>query len=249
MTIQDERDLLGLMRIGQVCAQTLHYMLEQVKPGITTGELDKLGAAMLRKLGARSAPILMYNYPGATCISINEQVAHGIPGTRVVQPGDVVNIDVSAEMGGYIADTGFSMIVPPAAPSVEQLLARTRAALELAIDGVTAGAPLNLIGKVVEGEARKYGYKVLRELGGHGVGRSLHEYPRNIPNYFAPKLKTRMTEGLVFTIEPFFNMGVGRIFQEKDGWTLSTPDGSLSAQFEHTVVVTRGKPVIVTALA
>lgn len=249
MTIQDERDLLGLMKIGRICAQTLHYMLNQVCAGISTAELDKMGAAMLRTHGARSAPILMYRYPASTCISINEEIAHGIPGKRVIQPGDVVNIDVSAELDGYIADTGASMIVPPAVEHAEKLLTRTQATLEKAIEVVTAGAPLNQIGRVIEGEARKFGYKILRELGGHGVGRSLHEYPRNIPNYFAPRLRTRMTEGLVFTVEPFLNLGIGKIKQSQDGWTLTSADGTLSAQFEHTVVVTRGKPVIVTALA
>lgn len=248
MTIQDERDLAGLMKIGKICAQTLHLMLDSIKPGMTTGDLDRIGADALRKSGARSAPIVIYNYPAATCISINEEVAHAIPGRRVIQPGDVVNVDVSAELDGYIADTGASMIVPPIAEPAEKLLVRTKNALDKALEVITAGAPLNQIGRVVEGEARKYGYKVLRELGGHGVGRSLHEYPRNIPNYFAPRLRTRMTEGLVFTVEPFFNMGVGKIQQGKDGWTLSSTDGSLSAQYEHTVVVTRGKPIIVTAL-
>jgi methionyl aminopeptidase len=248
MTIQNERDLLGLMRIGKICAQTLHYMIGEVRAGMTTGELDKLGAAHLRKLGARSAPMLMYRYPAATCISINEQIAHAIPGSRIIQPGDVVNVDVSAELDGYIADTGFTVVVPPAAEAAEKLLARTQAALNKAIDIITAGAPLNQIGRVVEGEARKHGYKVLRELGGHGVGRALHEYPRNIPNYFAPQLKSRMTDGMVFTVEPFFNTGTGVVVQEKDGWTLTSADKSLSAQFEHTVVVTRNKPVIVTAL-
>lgn len=249
MTIQDERDLLGLMKIGRICAQTLHYMVSQVCAGMTTADMDKMGAGMLRKHGARSAPILMYRYPASTCISINEEIAHGIPGKRVIQPGDVVNIDVSAELDGYIADTGFTVIVPPAVEAAEKLLARTQVAMEKAIEVVTAGAPLNQIGKVIEGEARKFGYKILRELGGHGVGRSLHEYPRNIPNYFSPRLRTRMTEGLVFTVEPFLNTGVGKIKQSDDGWTLTSADGSLSAQFEHTVVVTRGKPVIVTALA
>lgn len=249
MTIQDERDLLGLMKIGRICAQTLHDMLNQVCAGITTGEIDKYGAGILRKYGARSAPILMYRYPASTCISINEEIAHAVPGKRVIQPGDVVNIDVSAELDGYIADTGATIVVPPAAEAAEKLLARTQATMEKAIEVVTAGAPLNQIGRVIEGEARKFGYKILRELGGHGVGRSLHEYPRNIPNYFSPRLRTRMTEGLVFTVEPFLNMGIGKIKQSSDGWTLTSADGSLSAQFEHTIVVTRGKPVIVTALA
>lgn len=248
MVIRDENDVRGLLNIGRICALTLNYMLEQVEPGMTTAELDRLGAAFLAKHRARSAPILMYQYPGATCISINEQVAHGVPGSRVIQPGDVINIDVSAELDGYIGDTGASMIVPPVNPDAALLLKRTRATLDKAVDAVTANAPLNLIGRIVEGEARKYGYRTFRELGGHGVGRTLHEEPRNIPNYFQPRLRTKMVEGTVFTIEPFFTPGIGRIRTHDDKWTLLTVDGAISAQFEHTVIVTRGKPVITTLL-
>lgn len=140
------------------------------------------------------------------------------------------------------------MIVPPVDPAAELLLKRTRATLNKAIDAVTADAPLNLIGRIVEGEARKYGYRTFRELGGHGVGRTLHEDPRNIPNHFQPRLRTKMAEGTVFTIEPFFTPGIGRIRTHDDKWTLLTIDGAISAQFEHTVIVTRGKPIITTLL-
>lgn len=249
MIIQTEKDLAGLLKIGRICAQTMHHMLEHVQPGMTTAELDRIGAEFLKKHHARSAPILTYNYPGSTCISINEQVAHGIPGSRVIQPGDMVNVDVSAELDGYIGDTGFSMVVAPVSEEKRLLCDRTQAALNKALDVITDGAPLNLIGRVLEQEARRHGYKIIRELGGHGVGHTLHEPPRNIPNYFAPRLRTMITEGMVFTVEPFFTTGNGRIKTEADGWTLSTVDGSLSAQFEHSLVVTKGKPVILTALS
>lgn len=248
MSIDSDKDLLGLMKIGRICGLTLKYMGEQIEPGMTTSELDALGSAFLAKHGARSAPIITYNFPGSTCISINEEVAHGIPGSRVIQPGDMVNIDVSAELDGYFADTGATFPVPPVAEEVQRLCDATKRALEEAIKAVRAGQPLNVIGKAVEAEARKGGYAIIRELNGHGVGRKLHEAPRNIPNYFNPRAKEKMNDGLVITIEPFLNTGKGRIITAPDGWTLKTSDGSLTAQYEHTVIVTKDQPILVTAV-
>lgn len=248
MFVRDERDLRGLMKIGRICTQTMNYMLSQVEPGITTGELDKMGAAFLAKFGAKSAPMAFYNYPGHTCISVNEEVAHGIPGARVIQPGDVVNIDVSAVLDGYVGDTGASMVVPPANEVKVRLLERTKMVRDLAIEQITAGAPLNLIGRTIEGYGRKFGYRTFRELGGHGIGPGLHEEPRNIPNYWHPRLRDKMLEGSVFTVEPFYTTGKGRIRTLDDKWTIVTVDGALSAQFEHTIVVTRGKPILTTQL-
>lgn len=248
MIVRDERDLRGLIRIGRICTLTMNYMLAQVEPGISTGELDKMGAAFLAKHHAQSAPIAFYNYPGHTCISVNDEVAHGIPGSRVIKPGDVVNVDVSAVLDGYIGDTGASMVVPPSNEVKAKLIERTRATLEMTVDLLTAGAPLNIIGRTIEGQGRKFGYRTFRELGGHGVGPTLHEEPRNIPNYWNPRLRDRMMEGSVFTVEPFFTPGKGRIRTLEDKWTIVTLDGAISAQFEHTCVITRGKPVLTTLL-
>ncbi len=248
MTINDEHELLGLMEIGRICGQTIQHLAAHMQPGITTADLDQIGADFLAAQGARSAPILMYKFPGATCISINEEVAHGIPGPRVIQPGDIVNIDVSAEKDGFFADTGASFIVPPASPAKTHLLHSTQQALYRAIDAVQAGRPINVIGKAVESIARRSGYKIIRELNGHGVGRGLHESPRNIPNFYHPRARQPLTDGMVITIEPFFNTGTARVVQADDGWTLKTTDGSLSAQFEHTVVITQGQALIVTAV-
>lgn len=248
MIVDNDKDLVGLMAIGRICGLTIKHMAEQMEPGMTTRELDDIGAAFLAQHGARSAPIITYNFPGATCISINEEVAHGIPGDRVIQPGDIVNIDVSAELDGYYGDTGSSFIVPPSTPEKEHLLEHTKEALQKAIDAVQAGKPLNVIGKAVETVSRKSGYKIIKELNGHGVGRSLHETPRNIPNYYNPRARQKMEDGLVLTIEPFFNTGKAKIITAADGWTLKTTDGSLSAQFEHTVIITKDKAIIVTAV-
>jgi methionyl aminopeptidase len=248
MSIDNEQDVLALMRIGRIVGLTLQHMGAAIRPGMTTAELDDLGARFLVGHGARSAPILTYKFPGYTCISINDEAAHGIPGDRVIQPGDLVNVDVSAELDGYFADTGGSFAVPPVAPERQRLLDTTRRALEAALAVVRAGQPLNVIGKAVESVAHPAGYSILRELGGHGVGRSLHEPPHAVPHYFNPRARQRLTEGMVLTIEPFLTTGAIHVKTDPDGWTLRTVDGSLAAQFEHTIIVTRDQPVLVTAV-
>lgn len=246
MVVDNEKDLLGLMAIGRIVAQATHHMAKVMEPGMTTKELDDVGAAFLEKHGAHSAPISVYKFPGATCISINEEVAHGVPGTRVIQAGDLVNIDVSAELNGYFADTGATFVMPPSSPEKERLCESTRRALDSAIDSVKADVPLYVIGKACEAEAKRSGYKIIRELNGHGVGRGLHESPRNVPHFFTTRAKEKLREGTVLTIEPFFNTGNARIVTGADGWTLMTTDGSMTAQYEHTIIVTKDKPIIVT---
>ena len=248
MSITNDKDLQSLLRIGRVVGLAVKAMADALRPGITTKELDEIGERVLKEHGARSAPQLMYNFPGATCISINDEAAHGIPGARVVKAGDLVNLDVSAELDGFYADTGSSFAVPPISADNQMLLDHTRAALEAALDAVSAGKPINVIGKAVEAEARKGNFNIIRELGGHGIGRKLHEEPRNVPNYFTKRAAQPLTEGLVLTIEPFLTRGVGRVQTMPDGWTLRVPNGKPAAQFEHTVVITEGKPVLVTAV-
>lgn len=246
MTVENNQDLMGLMEIGRIVALAMQRIAQHLEPGITTGQLDTIGAAFLKKHGAQSAPILAYKFPGHTCISINDEAAHGIPGSRVVQPGDLVNIDVSAEKNGYWADTGRSFAVPPVTPENQRLLDSTEKALDIAIETAKAGVPINAIGKAIEQHARKHGYNVIEELGGHGVGRHIHEKP-SIHNHFVRRANRKLTEGLVVTLEPFLTMGARHIYTLEDGWTLKTDDGSLVAQFEHTVVITKGMPIIVTA--
>jgi methionyl aminopeptidase len=248
MSIDNERDLVALMKIGRIVGLTLQHMGEALQPGMTTAELDDIGAKFMAQHGARSAPILTYKFPGHTCISINDEAAHGIPGNRVIQPGDLVNIDVSAELDGFYADTGGSYAMPPTTSEKQRLLDTTRKALEAALSVVRAGQPLNVIGKAVEKIARPGGYGILRELGGHGVGRGLHEPPHNVPHFFNPRARQRLTEGMVLTIEPFLTTGAIHIKTSDDGWTLRTTDGSLAAQYEHTVIITKNKPILVTAV-
>ncbi|MBZ0288864.1 MAG: type I methionyl aminopeptidase [Anaerolineae bacterium] len=248
MTVETEEDLVGLMRIGRIVGLTLQHMQNAVRPGMTTADLDAIGAEFMLQNGARSAPILTYKFPGHTCISINDEAAHGIPGGRVIQPGDLVNIDVSAEMDGYYADTGASMQMPPFSPEKQRLCEFTQEALQAAIGVARAGQPINVIGRAVEEVARKGGYSIIRELGGHGVGKRLHEPPHAVPHHFVRRANQKLREGMVMTLEPFLTTGAIHVNTEADGWTLRTTDGSLAAQYEHTVIITKDAPILVTAV-
>lgn len=248
MTIETAEDLSELRKIGRIVAVTLQEMKTRAEPGMTTGELDRIGKGLLESYGARSAPQLTYNFPGATCISINEEAAHGIPGNRVIQPGDVVNIDVSAEKNGYFADTGGTFVVPPGNPLKDKLIAATQRALAEACQSASAGQPLNGIGKSIQNVARQTGFRIIRNLCSHGVGRGLHEEPGEIPGYYVPGDTRILHEGLVITIEPFLSTQSRFVSEGSDGWTLTGETGNLSAQFEHTLVITKGKPILLTVV-
>ncbi|CAE7785455.1 mapB [Symbiodinium microadriaticum] len=245
MTVDSDDQLAALKRVGQAVRETLALMRALARPGITPRDLDEIGRSKLRDFGARPAPELAYGFPGATCISVNEAIAHGVPDDRPLKTGDLVNIDVSAEIDGYWADSGASFAIGPASPEIRKLCRTTRRALQRAIESVRAGRPLNVIARAVGKEARRAGYRVIPELAGHGVGRSIHEAP-TVSNVYDPSNRQTLHEGLVITIEPFLTKGSGRIYQAEDGWTLKTVDGAPAAQFEHSLVVTRGQPVILT---
>ena len=247
MTVENDRDVRALMEIGQICGLALQYMLKKVEPGMKTKDLDALGEAYITKFGARSAPILAYKFPGFTCISINDEAAHGIPDDYVIQPGDMVNVDVCAELNGYIADTGASIPMPPVSVEYEQLCHYTQIALKKGCEAAVAGRRLNVIGKAIEKVAKQGGYTVIRELSGHGVGRTIHENP-SVPNYYTRRAKQKMKEGMVFTIEPFFSLGNGKVYTADDEWTVCSEDGTVAAQYEHTVIITNDQPILVTAV-
>lgn len=246
MTIETENDLVELQAIGKIVAQVLQEMMYRTEPGMTTGELDVIGKMLLEERGARSAPKITYNFPGYTCISINEEAAHGIPGARVIEPGDVVNIDVSAEKNGYFADTGGSFVVPPSSLEKDRLIESTKLALREACRRAKAGAPLNGIGRAIQSVAKKKGFRIVKNLCSHGVGRSLHEEPKEIPGYYEPRDKRVLREGQVITIEPFLSTRSRLVSEAGDGWTLVGTKGNLSAQFEHTMVITRNQPILLT---
>jgi methionyl aminopeptidase len=244
MTIETAEDLEGLRRIGRVVALTRDTMAARVAPGICTRELDDIGRRVLDAQGARSAPERI-GFPAATCISVNDEVAHGIPSDRVLCKGDLINIDVSAELDGYFADTGASFPVGRVPGRLHALLAATGQALSDAMKEARAGRPIRNVGRAVQRRARASGFSVIDSLCGHGVGRDLHE-PPSISNRFDPRDRSRFWEGLVMTIEPFLTTRATSVYEEDDGWTLKTPDGSWGAQFEHTLVVTAGEPLVLT---
>src|ERR1041385_1429804 len=247
MTAESAIHIQNLKAIGRVCAETLRKMMSAARACMTTRELDEIGGALLEAEGAKSAPQVMYNFPGATCISVSPVIAHGIPDEHVLQEGELIHIDVSAELDGYYADTGASMIVAKHDRNFEKLLEATRGTLTKALHAAKAGNPLNRIGRTVQNEARRRGYNVIYDLTGHGIGRRLHENPKEILNFYNPNDNRILNEGLVLAIEPFLTTGVGRVTEEKDGWSLRTMDRAIGAQFEHTIIVTRNEPIILTA--
>jgi methionyl aminopeptidase len=245
MSIDGVCDVEGLKRAGAAVAAARDTMAKAVAAGVTTLELDAIGRDVLRAHGARSAPALAYGFPGTTCISVNDELAHGIPSNRKLADGDLVNIDVSAELDGYWADTGASVPVGNVSQRARALLWATKSALDDAMSTVRAGEPIRNIGLAVERRAKRSGFQVVRDLCGHGVGRHIHEEP-SVPNTYDARNRALLTEGLVITIEPFLTTSARHIVEARDGWTLKTPDGSIGAQFEHTMIVTKGDPIVVT---
>ena len=246
MSIESREDLRGLRRAGRAVAETLRETRRRVRPGVTTADLDAVARAVFEAHGARSAPALVYGFPGTILVSINDQVVHGVPGDRVIGAGDLVKIDVTAELDGYMADAAVTVTVPPVSEVAARLRRCVESAFRRAIRRCRAGLPIRAIGRVVEGEVRRHGFAVVPELCGHGIGRVIHEEP-SIPNFDDPEATRSLTEGLVITIEPIVTSGAGEVERDADGWTERTVDGSLAAHFEHTVVVTRGAPLLLTA--
>jgi methionyl aminopeptidase len=246
MSIESERDLLGLRRAGRVVAAVLAAMREAVREGITTAELDAVGARVMALHGARSAPSLAYGFPGATCISVNDEAVHGVPGPRRLARGDVVSLDVTVELDGYYADAAVTVGVPPVAEEARRLIACAEAAFHEAARVARAGRRLSKLGAAVEAEVERRGFKVLRGLCGHGVGRAIHEEPQ-VANHEIRHDRTRLTDGLVIAVEPIISAGTRQAREGDDGWTISGADGSLTAHHEHTLVITRGEPLLVTA--
>lgn len=248
MIAKTTEDFESLKKIGRIVAEIRDTMRAATKPGVTTKELDEIGGRMFEEKGAISGPKGEYDFPGFTCISINEEVAHGIPGKRVINKGDIVNIDVSGSYNGYFADTGISFVVGEGYEKKEKLCEVAESAFNRAMLKVKAGARLNQIGKAVEKEAKQNGFTVIMNLTGHGIGKSLHEAPSHVLNYFDAWEPTILKEGMVLAVEPFISEKAEHIVESGDGWTFVTPDKSLVAQIEHTIIVTKGEPIIITKI-
>jgi methionyl aminopeptidase len=248
MSIKSQFEFEKLKVIGRIVAEALQAMSKQVRPGVTTAELDAAGEAVLKRQGARSSAVQVYNFPRCVCISVNDEAIHGIPGNRVIQPGDLVKLDLVAEKDGFHADAALSLHVPPSGSPGRELVRSAESAFHQGLRFAHAGNRVSDIGRAVEREVRRSGFSVIRELCGHGVGRTIHE-PPIVPNYADPHARQRLTEGLVLTIEPIITAGSGKADLQPDGWTIRTADGSLSAHYEHTIVITRGEPVLLTVAA
>jgi len=241
MSIQTQADWRGLRQAATVARLALDALEAQVRPGVTTGALDAIAARLFARHGARSAPKLVYGFPGTVLISVNDEIVHGIPGARRIAAGDIVKLDVTVEKNGYIADAARSVVAGQGDPTAYRLV-------ECALAVARAGVRVNEIGRAVEGEVRRQGFSVVDGLAGHGVGRTIHEEP-TVPNRYDPRQRDVLTEGLVLTIEPMISVGSSKVLKDADGWTLRTRDGSLSAHHEHTLVITRGEPIVLTAAA
>jgi methionyl aminopeptidase len=246
MSIESALDLEGMREAGRVTTETLDALQQHVAEGVTTGELDAIAAAVLARNGARSAPQLVYGFPGTVLISVNDEIVHGIPGQRRLKRGDLVSLDVTIEKDGFIADAARSVIVGEGSRAARQLIAAAALSLRAALEVARAGVRVNEIGRAVENEVKRHGFNVVRGLCGHGVGRTIHEEPQ-VPNSFDRFQRDVLTEGLVLTIEPMISAGSAYPVQSEDGWTLRTKDGSLAAHCEHTLVITKGMPLILAA--
>ena len=246
MSITSEADWRGLREVGRVVHLTLDALQRHTLPGITTGQLDVLARQVFEENGTRSAPALTYGFPKTVLISVNDEIVHGIPGPRVLRPGDVVKLDVTAEKDGYVADAARTVVLDGGSDVNTRLASCAEAAFEAALAVARAGNRVNLIGRAVEDTVRSCGFSVVPSLEGHGVGRTIHE-PPNVPNYFNKRQKDLLTDGLVITIEPLIAAGRGHVYQDSDGWTIRTSDGSVTAHHEHTLVITSGEPVVLTA--
>ena len=218
-----------------------------VRAGITTRELDEIGSKFMDAHGAQSAPPKVYGFPGAVCISVNDEAIHGIPGDRVLREGDLVKLDLVAEKNGYFADAAVTVqIAPTHGEQGRELIRCAESAFRASLRVARPGNSVYEIGRAVAREVRSRGFSVIRELCGHGVGRTIHEEP-SVPNYFDARARQRLTEGLVLTVEPIISAGSPKPEMSKDGWTIRTSDGSLAAHYEHTIVITRGEPILLTA--
>jgi methionyl aminopeptidase len=246
LSITTPEELEHLKAVGAVVYHVLDAMKQGVRPGVTTAELDAIGDKVMREEGAQSAPALVYQFPGSSCISLNDEAVHGIPRERTLEEGDIVKLDVTVEKNGYMADAALTVPVGEISPEKQRLIACAELAFGKAMLVARAGFRVFEIGRAVEREVRREGFSVIRDLGGHGIGRTIHEAPR-VPNYPDPQASQVLTEGMVITVEPIIAAGTGRAILADDGWRVRTADHKPSAHYEHTLVITKGAPILLTA--
>ena len=247
MIVRNDKDIKGILEAGKIAAEVLQKMVARIRPGITTSQLDRIGEELMIRYGAKSAPRTEYKFPGATCISILPEVAHGIPGSRIIKAGDMVNIDVSIVLNGYYCDTGMSIPLEIEDPRALKICEVSRAARDAAIASAKPGGKINDVGKAVETLANAHGYTVIKNLCGHGLGKALHESPSNILNYFSKHERGKFSPGQVIALEPFISEGPEHV---QDGgyneWALVVPPGYYVAQYEHTIILLENNTIIAT---
>jgi methionyl aminopeptidase len=246
MSVNTPDELRALQAVGRVVAETIRAMRRAVRPGVTTAELDAIAGREFARAGARSGPQLDYDFPGVTCISVNDEAVHGIPGRRRLRRGDLVKLDVTAELDGFYADACRTVIVGDARPRAQRLVRTAEQALAAALKVATTGQPLNAIGATVQKTVEARGYALCDGLMGHGIGRRIHE-PPDVPNQYDAELSEPLSEGLVITVEPLVAAGAGAVRLGRDGWTVRTADSSPVAHVEHTLIVRDGAPLVLTA--
>src|SRR6202521_6354011 len=246
MSINGPEELAGMRAAGAIVCLMRIAMKSAVRPGITTAELDEVGAGVMRQHGARSAPALVYKFPGVNCISVNDEAVHGIPGKRALETGDLVKLDVTVEKDGFMADAAVTVPVGEVTEERQNLIACAESAFAKAMLVARAGFRVWEIGRAVEREVRRSGFSVIRDLAGHGIGRTIHEEPR-APNFPDPGANQFLTDACVVTGEPIISAGSGRVFVAPDKWTMITADHRPSAHYEHTLVITKGAPMLLTA--
>lgn len=247
MSISKESEYVGMKKVSEVVALTLREMQKFTRPGLTTKEIDDFGAAILKEHGAHSAPYKTYKFPGCTCISVGKEFCHGIPSSKtVIQEGDLINIDVSAELNGFYADNGASFVVGKDLHGHQSLVNASKDILQLAVAQIRSGIRISEIGSLIETEAAKRGYKVIKNLTGHGIGRKLHEAPAAIANFKDRFNLSTFKKNSVVAIETFISTHSNYAVTTKDGWTMVGNKGGYMAQHEHTMIVTDGHPVILT---
>lgn len=247
MSIKTESDLLGMKKVSEVVALTLKEMKNYAKPGISTKELDEFGAGILKDFGANSAPYLTYKFPGWTCISIGKEFCHGIPSSKkILQDGELINIDVSAELNGFWSDNGASFVIGEDIKGHQKLVDASKSILYKAIQNIKGGVKISEIGSIIENESRKQGFKVIKNLTGHGIGRSLHEEPSEIANFKDRYNTKRFKKDDVVAIETFISTDSTYALTTSDGWTMVGNKGGYMAQHEHTIIITDNEPIILT---
>ncbi len=246
MSIDTPEELAAMRRVGALVAETLRELRAAVRPGVTTGALDEVAMDLFRRHGAVSGPQETYDFPGAICISVNEEVVHGVPGGRVLREGDLVTLDVTPQLDGFLADAALTVPVGRARPEAARLLRALDRCLQAAVGAARQGRPLRAIGRTTQRTADREAVTVFPDLLGHGIGRALHE-PPSVPNVDWPHLRRPLGRGLVLAVEPMLGLGGPELETRADGWTIATADGSLSAHAEHTIVVSGDAPLVLTA--